>query len=222
MTELNAAMRRVTIPPRMARLPIDERGYLVPKFVQSVNGKPDFRAFRPEHWGRCVRLRMCWLCGEKLGRNLAFVIGPMCSVNRITSEPPSHLECARFATQVCPFMVYPNRTRNEIDLPGQIVAPAGIHVDRNPGVMCIWVTDDYRVFNIKLHERGNPGKLIHIGEPHGTEWWTQGRIATRNEAADAVQRGSMVLYAEAQKEGADAILELNKAMRKAPIWLPLG
>jgi hypothetical protein len=31
------------MPARFARLPADERGYPVPKFVEWIDGKPDFR-----------------------------------------------------------------------------------------------------------------------------------------------------------------------------------
>src|SRR4030095_12652609 len=78
------------MPSRMAKLPRDARGYPVPRFVSWYDGKPDFRIADTRYLEHCFRARTCWLCGELLGRYLAFVIGPMCAVNRTTAEPPCH------------------------------------------------------------------------------------------------------------------------------------
>ena len=88
MTELNAAIRDIPLPHRMRKLPISDRGFPVPRFVPWINGQPEFRGFDGEHLSRCVKLKRCWLCGEPLGKFMAFVIGPMCAVNRVSSEPP--------------------------------------------------------------------------------------------------------------------------------------
>lgn len=92
------------LPPRIAKLPTDERGYPVPYFVEWIDGKPDFRVMSSKNLARAVKYRRCWICGEELGRFLCFTIGPMCGVNRISSEPPSHYDCARFAVSACPFL----------------------------------------------------------------------------------------------------------------------
>src|SRR5262245_39698608 len=83
-------------PPRIKRLPLDARGYPVPWFVAYVDGVPDFRIVDTPKIGVAWNKQRCWICGGQLGRYLAFAIGPMCAVNRVSSEPPSHLECAMY------------------------------------------------------------------------------------------------------------------------------
>ena len=91
------------LPPKMLRLPIDARGFPVPFFVALIDGVPDHRMVEPTAMERCVKLGLCWICGTALGRHKAFVIGPMCSITRTISEPPSHLECATFVYTRTPY-----------------------------------------------------------------------------------------------------------------------
>src|SRR5262245_13722710 len=96
------------LPDYMKSLKLDHRGYPVPWFVDWINGKPDFRVVRPDGPGIAHRKHLCWVCGKSRHTRLAaFVIGPMCAVNRISAEPPSHLECATFAATACPFLTHP-------------------------------------------------------------------------------------------------------------------
>jgi hypothetical protein len=113
------------VPERIAKLPRDDRGYPVPWFVAWVDGRPDFRVIEGGRIFEALKERRCWVCGEKLGRYLAFVIGPMCAINRITSEPPSHRDCALFAARACPFLTMPRMKRNERAKPEGYQEPAG-------------------------------------------------------------------------------------------------
>src|SRR5580692_7475343 len=96
-----------TLPRRMTALPIDERGYPVPWFVDWIDGKPEFRAMDPRKFVRAIKEKLCWVCGQRLGVNVCFVAGPMCGINRTSSEPPSHRECAVWSAQNCPFLNNP-------------------------------------------------------------------------------------------------------------------
>src|SRR3981189_2409882 len=117
MPELNASIRHIPMPDRFKKLPISDKGFPIPYFVGELDGRRDFRVIRPDAIAACFNKRLCWLCGEKLGQYLAFVIGPMCSVNRVSSEPPSHRECAEYAVRACPFLSRPKMRRNEEGLP---------------------------------------------------------------------------------------------------------
>src|SRR5262245_54450039 len=121
------------VPRRMQKLPLDHRGYPVPWFVAFIDGKPDFRVVREPGIPLAHNKDLCWLCGERRGKWLAFVVGPMCGINRVTAEPPSHYECAEFAIKACPFLTRPMAVRRERDLPEHDDAP-GIMLARNPGV----------------------------------------------------------------------------------------
>src|SRR5215471_20238556 len=104
-------MDNFQMPERVAKLPRDEKGRPVPWFVAWPDGKPDFRCVDAPKIYIAYRDQLCWICGEKLGKFLAFPIGPMCAVNHIASEPPSHKDCAIYAAMACPFLATPKMHR---------------------------------------------------------------------------------------------------------------
>jgi hypothetical protein len=195
------------LPARFLKLPIDQRGYPVPRFVhQRDDGTYDFRVVKPGWPQACHRNRLCWLCGEKLGRFMCFVIGPMCAINRNTAEPPCHRECAEFAVKACPFMRFPNRKRDGEDMPEEARKPGGedTMIMRNPGVTCLWITKSYRPY------RAHDGSvLIEVGEPVEVAWWAHGRAATRDETMASINSGLPLLRQMAEREGSEAVDHLN-------------
>jgi hypothetical protein len=195
---MNAPHLTLPLPPRMSRLPRDHRGFVVPRFVRWIDGEPDFRITDTEFFKRAIKERLCWLCGEKLGRHLAFVIGPMCALTRTTSEPPCHLDCARYAVQTCPFLSRPRMRRNDTNWPTDKPRWApGLTIERNPGVSVIWVTAGYKLF-----EPGNGGVLFTVGDPTSIEWYREGRPATRAECRESIEGGLPILRANAEHEDA--------------------
>ena len=114
-----------TLPARMRGLPVDERGYVVPWFVDWLDGKPEFRAMDRSKFVRAIRERLCWVCGEKLGVYLTFVAGPMCGINRTSGEPPCHADCALWSALNCPFLSNPRMVRREDDLTPKMGSMSG-------------------------------------------------------------------------------------------------
>lgn len=202
-------------PARFATLPIDERGYPVPWFVAWIDGKPDFRVIRPGGIAIAHTRKTCWLCGGKLGQFKAFVIGCMCAVNRTISEPPSHLECARYAAIACPFLTRPAMRRNEKDMPEGVQGPAGYGLKRNPGIAVVWVTKSYKPFN-----DGRGGVLFELGEPTAAEWYREGRRATIEECNTAIEHGLPALLEIAQEEGPKAVAHLARCVQRATKYFP--
>jgi hypothetical protein len=197
------------MPRRMRALPVDKRGFPVPWFVHwKEDGEPDFRVVRRSGRVTAIKHNLCWVCGQPKGRYHAFVIGPMCAINRVTSEPPSHLDCAEFAAKACPFLTKPKMRRNEKDMLDEIVPAVGIHLDHNPGVMCLWVTRDYKPFKV------DDSFLINLGEPVSIAWWTEGRIATPEEIQAAIDKGLPFLTANAEAEGPESVAELNRYIER--------
>jgi hypothetical protein len=137
----------------------------------------------------------------------------MCAVNRVSSEPPNHRECATFAVQTCPFLTFPNRRRDDRDMPAEHTKPGGIMLEHNPGASLLWVTDGYRI-----KRRG--GILFAIGDPHEVEWWAHGRFATRAEVDAAFNKGLPHLRALAAQDGPEACAELDAMLAKATQLLP--
>lgn len=205
------------VPLRIQELDVDERGYPIPWFVAWVDGKPEFRAMDPEKFVRAIKEKRCWVCGQKLGVNVCFVAGPMCGINRTSSEPPSHLECAQWSARNCPFLSNPRMVRREDDkINNQVVREnaAGIAITRNPGVAMLWIT---RQFEVYLDDKGRP--IIQMGEPEKVEWYACGRIATRAEVTASIESGLPNLEAIAKLERG-GLEFLQKAIARFEKWLP--
>lgn len=169
------------LPPKMANVPIDERGYPVPWFVELIDGKPDHRIMSTLKLRLAVTEGRCWMCGEPLGVFKSFVIGPMCIITRCSAEPPSHLECARYACAACPFLTRPHAHRRQAGLP-EHMEMAGNGILRNPGVTCLWTTRRHQAYRAgRGQTQGHGGVLFEIGAPSSTEWYAEGRQATRAE-----------------------------------------
>ena len=212
MSILNPSIEKPTA--RIAKLPIDGRGYPVPWFVPSIDGNPEFRAFDAQKWIDAVRYSLCWVCGEQLGSYKAFVLGPMCGITRTTSEPPCHLECAEWSARNCPFLSQPKAVRREDEFTDKCDS-AGIQIKRNPGVTLIWVTKQFRVFN---DPQGKP--LITVGNPTKIKWYHQGRPATREDVEHSIDTGCPLLLEQAKKDGPAAVAELNRMRKAFEIYYP--
>lgn len=200
--------RFASLPARMRHLAIDARGFPVPKFVKIIDGEPDFRVIDDVHFIAAIRKRRCWICGEPLGSWQAWVIGPMCAINRVNSEPPCHRECAIFAATHCPFLAQPMARRRARDLPAETIEAAGLHIKRNPGVCAVWIT---RARELETFIAGN-GVLFHIPSPYEVLWFANGRKAERSEIETSISTGLPLLQAEARRQGADGLLALNRVI----------
>lgn len=200
------------MPAAIARLPV-HRGYPVPWFVASVSGEPDFRIVDPEKIQRAVLDRRCWICGRQLLEPpafFAFVIGPMCAVNRISSEPPSHVACADWSARACPFLTRPHMERREGGLPEALAAPAGTMIRRNPGVALVWLTRKYEL--VRDHQGG---VLFRVGDPVAVRRFAEGREATIDELQHSIETGLPALREIAERQGPDALLALDQETRAA-------
>lgn len=203
------------LPLRLASLPIDPRGYPIPWFVGVLpDGSRDIRFADGKKRIIAVANRLCWVCGQPLGRFMSFVLGPMCSINRVSAEPPAHLECALFSVRACPFLTKPQMTRRENDLP-ENRAHSGVMLLRNPGVMAVWTTRDYSPFS-----DGDGGFLLRLGEPTSVTWWREGRTASRAEVLESIESGFPALLELAAPEGPDALDALHQMRADALVHLP--
>jgi hypothetical protein len=213
MRELNERIRKLVMPDRFRHLPLNGQGFPVPYFVPYYDGKPEFRGFDPDKMRTCVRHQRCWLCGEPLGKFMVFVIGPMCAINRTSAEPPSHYDCARYAAEACPFLSQPKMRRNEKDMPDHL-EPAGTMLRRNPGVTLLWVTRHYKPF------KADGGVLFTVGDPQRVEFYAEGRRAKHAEIMASIDSGMPILREMAERDGPDAVAELQQRYDKAMELVP--
>lgn len=206
-------------PDRIRQLPVDpERLYPVPFFVPWINGKPEFRAADSRTKVKCLAQKLCWVCGQRLGQIYCFPIGPMCALNRISAEPPSHYDCSVFSVKACPFLSKPQMVRRENDLPAARGDAPGFMIERNPGVTLLWITREFTRMLVP------GGSLFQIGEPESLEWYKEGRPATRAEILYSIITGLPTLFAadaarpEVAKKAVEAIakrfVELEKVLPK--------
>jgi hypothetical protein len=103
-TDLSA----IHTPPRIAALPKDERGY--PIFYTALvgpDGKANYRAQDTVKCNLALHEGLCGMCGQKLGKLMAFVGGPISIKNRLFADLPMHESCAVYALQACPFIAAP-------------------------------------------------------------------------------------------------------------------
>jgi hypothetical protein len=196
-------MSEVDLPGRLLKLALDSKGRVVPWFVEEPpEGKEwDFRVASGRKFWRAIKEKLCWVCGERLGKYKVFLLGPMCVVTRTTAEPPCHLECATYSVRACPFLSSPKMHRREAGLPQEVHMP-GVGLKRNPGVVALWTAFDYRLFD------GQPGVLIRVGEAVGRLlWYCEGRAATRAEVIASFDAGLPALRELAQAQAELGALE---------------
>lgn len=195
----------IELPSRLAALPRDQKNRPVPAFCAWIDGVPDFRVVDPDYLERAFTERLCWVCGQKLGKHLAFVIGPMCAINKVTAELPNHRDCALFSVQACPFLSTPQMHRRERDLPAGSVEPAGIALMHNPGLSLIWITKSFKPFS-----DGMNGVLFRIGDATEMLWFKEGKPATHEQIVDGINTGFPRLRQIAEQDGPAALAEAEQ------------
>ena len=91
----------------------------------------------------------------------------LCGINRTSSEPPSHHECAVWSAVNCPFLSNPRMVRREDEeINNQRLRDnaAGFAITRNPGVAMIWNTRQYEVFKT---ENGYRSRWASLNRSNG-------------------------------------------------------
>lgn len=221
MTQLNPSIVNIPMPGTIAMLPIGPNGYPVPWFVSwidsdgrpvasdTADAKPEFRCADGRKWVRAVKEKLCWVCGTKLEPEFTFPIGPMCSINQVTAEPPCHNECAEYSVRACPFLTRPDMTRRDNNLP-EDTTEAGLMIMRNPGVTCLWTCNSYQLF-----PDGSGSYLIRLPNPSRVKWYAQGRPALRHEIEASVTTGLCTLEDMARQQSPDAMLDLHRSLVRA-------
>ena len=202
------------IPKNLQARPVIN-GFILPWFVDETIDPIDFRVSDQRKIFKAHRQALCWICGKRRDPTFSFVIGPMCSINRISAEPPAHHDCAMYSVTHCPFLSRPQMKRSPRDLPVDKIDPPGNMLLRNPGVVAIWVTKDYET---SVHPEG---LLFHIGDPLKVQWFRQGQTATRSEVLESIDKGFPLLMNAALNDGLGAIQELQVLRQRAMRYVPL-
>lgn len=136
----------VPLPELMIDLPLVEGGYRKPWFVKG----DDFRVTDGEKAWLSVSKKACWICGKPFTTPLYAMVGDAMSATiRVYREPPCHRECAEYAMQVCPFILYPNAKRRTAGLEPENLIENGVETGaieiaaENPGEFYITLVSDF-------------------------------------------------------------------------------
>lgn len=205
------------IPVRMRLLARDVAGRPIPWFVaKQADGTFDPRIADAGKRIQALRFGNCWVCGQQTGRLKAFVIGPMCGVNRVTAEPGAHRDCAIYSATACPFLATPHMRRRDSNLPGDRIDPPGVMINRNPGVCLVWVTGRWTAI------RTETGPLVSIGDPVETLWFAHGRPATAAQVRESIETGLPLLREACERDDdpAESLRLLDHEVAAAMRLLP--
>lgn len=164
----------VEMPPAIARLPKDARGYPVPYSALYVNGKPDFTQVDPSRWVRLFKIKGCGVCGSPITGRLFFVGGPMCATNRLFFDHPMHEDCAVYALRVCPFLALPKMAyRKREDEGVEVLASVS---DRKPE---IFMMGKARAYDVTMN---GSEPLLYAAPWESLRWWRAGVEIAEEEA----------------------------------------
>tara|TARA_R110000824_G_scaffold2646_1_gene12208 strand:+ start:114 stop:572 length:459 start_codon:yes stop_codon:yes gene_type:complete len=93
----------MSMPATLAKRP-QFRGLPIPWTVQVTDGIPDFKRLEAHRVDKAYRQRLCFLCGQSMGKEVAFVGGPASAKSRLYTDGPNHEACAVFAAETCPHL----------------------------------------------------------------------------------------------------------------------
>lgn len=149
------------MPPAVAALPRDERGYPIPFFTAYVAGRPDLRVSDPHKATRCDQHNLCWVCGTTLGLEVAFIGGPLSMQNRQWADGPMHEACARYSAAVCPFLNGTQKRRNDANMP-KTIAPEGFVMEKPPAFAIVFARKWSRDARTKIWTASRVTKVVWV------------------------------------------------------------
>ena len=133
------------MPPRLAERP-RFRGLPIPYATPTdEEGVPQFRANNEMLRIKCIRERICAMCGYAIGTWVAFIGSDEELENGVFHEPPMHQDCAEYSRNVCPYLASPKYVvKPQTAFPGErTVTIFSESTPRQPG-MVLYITGEYR------------------------------------------------------------------------------
>jgi hypothetical protein len=171
--------KNVPIPVRMQGLELDRRGYPIPfNILRDHEGKPHFQINDDEMSWKCIKERLCSICGQELLDDIWMTGGNLSVFHERGAfvDTPVHHECGQYAMQVCPYLAVQSYGKR-IDLgtldpekfPGMVFMDPTIAPER-PTFFALAKTRDYGVTVYNSGER-----YLHPEKPYiAFECWKDG------------------------------------------------
>jgi hypothetical protein len=158
----------IPMPERIKALPVHPNGYPIPFFVHQPKGKlVDLRIASPYAIASCHRDRVCWICGQKLGKFVCFIGGPLSTNNQVYNDGPMHRNCAEYALKVCPYLAI-----SQVDRRGEAVPGYAVHdfqIKEKPERFGLLITNGWTIFKAETIY------LFHAFNPIEMTWWKDGK-----------------------------------------------
>ena len=161
-------LARVPMPPNIAALPRNERGYPMPFFTPdpaTLDEASRHKAIAIADHKKvvlCWKQNLCWVCGKKMWHRepmqaggyswavdeRAFLGGPKAFENRAYTDLPMHEACAEYSAKVCPMLTNPRHHYSKLkDMPEGTRAAAGM-IMRHPVVIVMPIASGYEVVQV--------------------------------------------------------------------------
>jgi hypothetical protein len=121
--------RATPVPPAIAALPRDPRGYPIPAITpRDAEGRPAFAITGTARTLICAVERRCSICGTPMPPGPVYRVIAAAETEALTAaqaagrtaankapspEPPGHRDCMLFAAFTCPFLARPNARRGQ-------------------------------------------------------------------------------------------------------------
>lgn len=168
----------------MRKLPKDRRGYPIPYTVLiDDKGLPHFAINEEGRRQRVIKKHLCPICGNKLLKRRASVGGPLSAFHPQGSyiDPPMHVECARYALAVCPYLAAPSYSKrldaktikkDSFNDPRQVLLAVDPTMDPNRPQLFVMVTHTHEVY-VKV-STGVIKYVVPVKPYFAVEYWRQG------------------------------------------------
>jgi hypothetical protein len=103
-------LNEVPMPPRIAALPRDSRGYPIPwNVMRDDAGDPIFTVNDSVKHVQALTGSLCPICGQPHDGTIWFIGGPRSAFdpNGFFLDAPAHEDCLEYALQTCPYLGAP-------------------------------------------------------------------------------------------------------------------
>jgi hypothetical protein len=186
--------REVEMPPRIAVLDRDHRGYPIPFVVtRNEDGRPYFAANDSRKTLAAAIHKLCHICGQELPPDPWFVGGPGNALGNgdkaVYIDGPLHQECMHYALRVCPYLTQLMSRPLELQAMRAKLNQEGYTTIDNtvlPGIPPIFLALQARTYDF-VPQNGNI--IYYIPKPYKkVEYWKDGELYDKREGEREAKR----------------------------------
>lgn len=193
----------IDLPPRIAQLPKDHRGYPVPHIVmRDENGKPLFAMNDLYVVQEAVKDNLCHICGQELDPNPWFTGGPGSALlngnHAAYFDGPMHYECMEFALRVCPYLTGRQERFIAATLEKKMKARGSLVLEEPnvlPGMPDVFMA-------VQAHTWSYNGRNFLVPRPvKKTQYWLNGQMLPKDDGERMAKKAARVLKVRLKEGG---------------------